>query len=249
MEKDLTNKLKEKAREFGAGAVGIAGPNGYQQAPEGHRPWDILPGATCVVSLGFAQPNTVLDKAMPTQYTRSIFKVAGRADQVANSVALRIEEQGYEAIPISARSMYMDALAGIFRGDLSHKHTAVLAGLGEMGVNTLLLNPAFGNRLMLSSVVTNAPLVPDQPFTDKICLREKCLKCVEACPVKAIKPSGEIEKIKCAKHYRAHGDIYMETWGLYYCRECRKVCPTGNSEKGRKKQLRGYSADYSKRPK
>lgn len=234
MDKELSKKLKEKGREFGAAVIGIAGAEGFQQAPEGHKPWDILPGATSVISMGFAQPNTVLEKAMPTQYTRNIFTVAGRADQVANSVALWIEEQGYEAIPISARFMYMDALAGIFRGDLSHKHTAVLAGLGEMGANTLLLNPEFGNRLMLSSVVTNAPLVPDQPFRGKICLGEKCLKCVQACPVKAIKSSGEIEKIKCAKYYRAHGDIYMETWGLYYCRECRRVCPVGNSGKARK---------------
>lgn len=236
MQDKLSEKLKEKGRELGADVIGIAGAEGFQQAPEGHKPWDILPGATCAVSMGFAQPNTVLGKAMPTQYTRSIFTNAARADHAANSIALWIEEQGYEAIPISARFMYMDALAGIFRGDLSHKHTAVLAGLGEMGANTLLLNPEFGNRLMLSSVVTNAPLVPDQPFTGKICLREKCLKCVQVCPVKAIKPSGEIEKIKCAKYYRAHGDIYMETWGLYYCRECRKVCPAGNSEKGRKKK-------------
>lgn len=236
MQDKLSKKLKEKGRELGADVIGIAGAEGFQQAPEGHKPWDILPGATSVISMGFAQPNTVLEKAMPTQYTRSIFTVAARADQAGNSIALWVEEQGYEAIPISTRSMYMDALAGIFRGDLSHKHTAVLAGLGEMGVNTLLLNPAFGNRLLLSSVVTNAPLVLDQPFMGKICLREKCLKCVLVCPVKAINPSGEIEKIKCARYYRAHGDIYMETWGLYYCRECRKVCPAGNSEKGRKQK-------------
>jgi epoxyqueuosine reductase QueG len=236
MQDMLSRTLKEKGRGFGADVIGIAGAEGFQQAPDGHKPWDILPGATCAVSMGFAQPNTVIAKAMPTQYTRSMFTNAARADHAANAIALWIEEQGYEAIPISARSMYMDALAGIFRGDLSHKHTAVLAGLGEIGVNTLLLNPAFGNRLLLSSVVTNAPLVPDQPFAGNICTREKCLKCVQVCPVKAIKTSGEIEKIKCAKYYRAHEDIYFETWGLYYCRECRKACPAGQTGDRRKRR-------------
>lgn len=166
---------------------------------------------------------------MPTQYTRNIFTVSSLADQVAHLLALWIEKQGYEAIPISARGMYMAALAGELKGDLSHKHAAVLAGLGEIGVNTLLINPNFGNRLMLSSIVTNAPMNHDKPFSDKLCTKEECLKCVEVCPVKAISPTGDIEKIKCAKYYRPHADIYPETGGLYFCRECRRVCSPGIS--------------------
>jgi epoxyqueuosine reductase len=110
MQDKLSKKLKEKGQELGADVIGIAGVEGFQQAPEGHKPWDILPGATCTVSMGFAQPNTVLGKAMPTQYTRSIFTNATRADHTANSIALWIEEQGYEAIPIAARFMYMDVI-------------------------------------------------------------------------------------------------------------------------------------------
>ncbi len=225
MKEELSKRLKKKAIDLGADVIGVAGNKGFGQAPEGHRPEDILKGARCVISLGFAQPNTVIQKAMPTQYTRNIFTVASLADQVAHLLTLWIEKQSYEAIPISARGMYMAAMVGELRGDLSHKHAAVLAGLGEIGVNSLLVNQEFGNRLMLSSVVTNAPLVQDKPFSDKLCLGEKCFKCVEVCPVKAISPSGKIEKLKCAKYYRSHDDIYKETWGLYLCRECRRVCP------------------------
>lgn len=107
MQDKLSKKLKEKGRELGADVIGIAGAEGFQQAPEGHKPWDILPGATCTVSMGFAQPNTVLGKAMPTQYTRSIFTNAARADHTANSIALWIEEQGYEAIPPHRGSIYV----------------------------------------------------------------------------------------------------------------------------------------------
>jgi epoxyqueuosine reductase QueG len=225
MKEELSKRLKKKALDLGADVVGAASNRGFDQAPEGPRPEDILKGARCVISLGFAQPNTVIQKAMPTQYTRNIFTVASLADQVAHLLTLWIETQGYQAIPISARGMYMAALAGELKGDLSHKHTAVLAGLGEIGVNTLLINPEFGNRLILSSIVTNAPLLQDKPFSDKLCQWGKCLKCVEVCPVKAISADGRIEKIKCAKYYRQHSDIYFETWGLYFCRECRKVCP------------------------
>jgi epoxyqueuosine reductase QueG len=230
MKRELSRRLKKKALDLGADVAGVAGNEGFDQAPEGHRPEDILKGARCVISLGFAQPSTVIQKAMPTQYTRNIFTVASLADQVAHLLTLWIEAQGYEAIPISARGMYMAAMTGALMGDLSHKHTAALAGLGEIGVNTLLIHPEFGNRLALSSIVTNAPLHQDKPFSKKLCLGEKCLKCVEVCPVKAISPSGKIEKVKCAKYYRSHEEIYKETWGLYFCRECRRVCPIGLSQ-------------------
>jgi epoxyqueuosine reductase len=220
----LTQELKEKALQFGATVVGIADAALYKEAPEGHRPEDILNSAASIISMGFLQPKSVIEKSMPTQYTQNIFTVASFADLVANKMALWLGKKAYEAIPISARGMYMDAMAGEVRGDLSHKHTAMLAGLGEIGVNTLLIHPKFGPHLMLVSVVTNAPVKPDSPFTESLCPRSKCLRCVTACPVKAIYPSGEINKLKCAKYYRQHSDIYFETWDLYFCRECRKVC-------------------------
>lgn len=236
MKEELSKRLKKKVLDFGADAVGVAGKEGFNQAPEGHRPEDILKGARCVISLGFAQPNTVIQKAMATQYTRNIFTVASLADQVAHLLTLWLETQGYEAIPISARGMYMDALTGELRGDLSHKHTAALAGLGEIGINSLLIHPELGNRLVLSSIVTSAPLLQDKPFSEKLCFGKKCLKCVEVCPVKAISPSGKIEKVKCAKYYRSHEEIYKETWGLYFCRECRRICPIGAPTNIKKKK-------------
>jgi len=121
--------------------------------------------------------------------------------------------------------MYMYSLSNVFQGDLSHKHAAVLAGLGEIVINTLLINPKHGTRLMLVSVVTNAMVQPDSLFTKSLCTRSECKKCVTACPVRTISSSGGIYKGKCAKYYRQHSDIYFGTWGLYFCRECRRVCP------------------------
>jgi epoxyqueuosine reductase QueG len=226
--KDLTGAVREKAFELGARVVGIADATHYEGAPEGHKPGDILEGANCVVSMGFPHPRTVIEKAMPTQYTRNIFTTSATADEAANALTLWLEEHGWEAIPIATRSgLFMDALTGELRGDLSHKHTAMLAGLGQIGRNSLLLHPEFGARLCLTSVVTNAPLTPDRPFSETLCPGESCLKCVRACPVRAISPGGKVDKGRCAKHCRAHAEIYKETFGLYFCWECRRVCPVG----------------------
>jgi len=221
----LSEKLKEKGLELGASIVGIADVNQFDKAPEHHKPSDILKCAAAVISIGVAQPKAVIQHAMPSQYTQSIFTTAAILDQIASQLSLWIEEHGFEAIPVAARYLSMDALSGVFRGDLSHKHAAMLAGLGDLGVNTLLINPKYGNHLMLVSIVTNAPLQSDAPFAKLLCPRSECLKCVTACPVKAISHSGEVDKIKCNKYSRRHSDIYFETWGLYFCRECRRVCP------------------------
>lgn len=225
MKAEFSKRLKEKALELGASVVGIAEATQFDQAPEKHKPTDILEDATAVISMGVVQPKAIITQAKPSQYTRNIFTNAGICDQIASRLSIWLEDQGFDAIPISARFMYMDALSGEFRGDLSHKHAAMLAGLGEIGINTLLLNPQFGIRLSLVSVITNATVLPDSPFTGSLCLGSECLKCVRACPVGALSPTGEIDKEKCAKHYRQHPDIFFETWGLYFCRECRKLCP------------------------
>ena len=225
MDGELTKKLKKRVLDLGGAVVGVADAALYGEAPEKHRPRDILRGAMGVVSIGIPMPKAVLQESLPTLYTRGIFTSTEIINQISLRLALWIEEQGYDAIPVTSRGpLYMEALSGRILGDLSHKHSAVLAGLGEIGVNTLLLNPKYGTRLMLGSVVTNAPVKPDKPFAGMLCLGSKCLKCVAACPVNALSPSGVIDKARCAKHYRQYAEVFYETWGIYQCRECRKVC-------------------------
>lgn len=103
----------------------------------------------------------------------------------------------------------------MFQGDLSYKHVAVLVGQREIGINTLLINPNHGTRLMFVSVVTNTTVQPDSPFTKSLCSRSECKKCVTACPVRAISSSGGIYKEKYEKYYRQDSDIYFETWGTF----------------------------------
>ena len=225
MNGNLTKKLKKKSMDLGASLVGIADASLYDQAPENHRPKDLLKDATCVISIAVVMPKAVLQQSLATLYTVNIMTIGDFINQIALQLSVWLENEGFDAIPITSRGpLYMEALSGKIMGDLSHKHTAALAGLGEIGINTLLLNPKYGTRLMLGSVVTNAPAIPDAPFRGSICLGSKCLKCVTSCPIKALSPNGVIDKHRCAKYYRQFQEIYFETWGIYHCRECRKVC-------------------------
>lgn len=68
---------------------------------------------------------------------------------------------------------------------------AIMAGLGEYSRMGILITREFGPRVRLSKVFTDAPLIPDAPIrfgVYEFC--QKCRKCAEHCPAKAI-PFGE----------------------------------------------------------
>ena len=70
------------------------------------------------------------------------------------------------------------------------KVAAFCAGLGEIGYSGIFLTPEFGPRQMFSAIITDAPLEPDPLFKGGLC--DKCMDCVEECPVGAI---SKIEKV------------------------------------------------------
>ncbi len=83
----------------------------------------------------------------------------------------------------------------------SHKHLAYLTGLGRFGVNAQIITPE-GSAGRLGSLVTEAnmgnhPLVTE----NELCLHkrgEKCLLCMEICPVSAVALEG-IDRYRCDK--------------------------------------------------
>ena len=75
---------------------------------------------------------------------------------------------------------------GYTNGPFSHRHAATRAGLGEFGLNNVVLTPQFGPRQRFNSVITDASLVADPLVAKPICLRDKCRLCQKACHMNAI---------------------------------------------------------------
>jgi len=218
----LTEAVKTIAFSRSAAACGVADASLFGDAPLGFRPDDILKGARAVVVVGLRTPRSVILEAAPTVYTRAVFHLDRVLDDIAYRMALFLEDKEYRAVPIPGRGLNMAAISDELRGDLSLKHAAALAGLGEIAYNSLLLSPEFGNALALSAVITDASLSPDPPFTARLC--DNCGRCAEACPIKAILGPANVDKERCRNYYRMYVDIYKESAGLYFCRECRKTC-------------------------
>ncbi|WP_035269228.1 reductive dehalogenase [Desulfitibacter alkalitolerans] len=64
---------------------------------------------------------------------------------------------------------------------------AIDAGLGQMGRNGKLINPQFGSRCRIAKIITDLPLLTDNPIdfgVTKFC--EACKKCARHCPANAI---------------------------------------------------------------
>jgi len=222
--KSLTKKVKDFVRSRGAALVGIASPERLLNAPKGHSPKDFLPNVKSLISIAVKiNRSSILQLPKTRKEYKLNYDMANlKLNSLAWETACFLEDKGYEAIPIPASRPYN--LKEIF-GDLSHRHVAVAAGLGRFGLNNLVLTPNYGPYVRFVTVLTNAPLTLDNPLDKDICLREKCLKCVEICPVKALEnpvynpiEGWRINKEKCF-HY-----IYVVLGGDV-CGLCIKACP------------------------
>ena len=222
----LTNKVKNFIMDRGATLVGIASAQMLSKAPKGHRPTDFLPVAKSVISIGLRMnKSSMFHLPKTTREYKADYDVANlKLNALAWDTVRFLEGLRYQALAIPASSPY-DEKKNF--GDISHKHAAVASGLGKFGLNNLILTPNCGPYVRFVTVITNAELSTNEPLTEDICLREKCSKCVKACPVGALKnfqydafEGWQIDKKKCQEYLNVVS-------GGAVCGLCIKACPVG----------------------
>jgi len=115
---------------------------------------------------------------------------------------------------------------------------AIDAGLGELGRNGLLITKKFGPRVRIAKVLTDLPLVPDEPIefgVTEFCL--KCRKCAEFCPGQAIihgERTTEPHNI-CNARGELKWPVNAEKCFSFWvrnegsCTNCIRVCPFNKS--------------------
>ena len=132
-----------------------------------------------------------------------------------------IEGKGFKAEPIG--------WWGYPSGDvISLKRMAVMAGLGQQGKNTLVLDPKAGHRIRLAALWTNAPLTSTGPGVHEqrehpLC--QSCNACIDACPVEGLlQPYRLLDVARCLCNL----DSILVRDRQGECREaCRINCPIG----------------------
>jgi len=207
-----TIKVKDLAFSNDIDFVGVAPVARFENAPEGHKPTDLLPGAKSVVSMGMqinlgvqlaqriAWANRKRLRHVKTIYRRFGYGVLNEYfnDRAAFQLTQMLEGEGYVAVPIVGSGVESQ-----WMGAISNRHAAVAAGMGEFGYNGLCVTPEVGPRARFVSVITTAELDPTPLYGGpKLCDLEKCKQlgegqpfCARVCPVKGFSSEESNEVI------------------------------------------------------
>lgn len=119
------------------------------------------------------------------------------------------------------------------KGTVPSKIVARLAGLGWVGKSCLFINPQYGPRVRLKTILTDAPFQPGKIMENRC---DDCRECVDACPADAISNSFSLTRDKhyyastCMEYGRQRGRSLKWSIGNP-CGLCVYICPYGGMEK------------------
>ena len=235
------------AIEQGVDKVGVVASSRLREAglPPGYGPEDMLPGAKSLISflvrgMDVARARLplepdgknlgALEHSMQFVLLGSGWPGATHLDLISYRIARELVKRGHRALPIPSGHPYDKMKA---RGIICQKHAAVPAGLGEMGVNQLLMTLEYGCNVWPGAVLTDAALEEDVDFVPHLCAesRKTCsYACIKACPAGALSPEGTVDKKKCVTYLY---DVPGKPYGYQYyqhevrCARCMYACPVG----------------------
>lgn len=203
------------ADRFSMNLVGIAPASAFNDTANGLDTKQLLPGAKSVIVYGRRLINGSVDtifrkyedgvKSAFASYQAYGSDLAPNMLLIYHSFEIsRFLERTFSAVamplPCGSASVQncipenpeLPRVAGGHKIDLPFdiNKAAVIAGLGEIGLNGFVLTEEFGPRIQFGAVITTLELDYDKPFDKKLCQPEKCGICIKKCPTNAI-PSPE----------------------------------------------------------
>jgi len=253
MSNELKAAIQKWCEKLEIPLLGVASVDRWKEPPfqpwmpEEFYPQSIYPEARSVIVIGLPISLPVLETS-PSVYYRELYStVNSLLDQYTYRLSNFLNERGHPSVFVP-RDGY-SGIKALLRNPVaffSHRHAALLAGLGNFGTNNMLLTPQYGPRVRFGSVFTAAELPPDPLLKEELCTR--CMRCVKMCPAKAldekdypevgveigISPASEVNST-IRDTFHKMSDKY-ESWE--YSRTIKKweiIC--------RKKSLQGFLSD------
>lgn len=225
-----TEKIKNSVTELGADLVGVADVAPLKRLKL--YPPDLLNPFRRAVSVAIRLPGSLFEQITdhPTPTYASAYRTANLIlDEIAFFAANTLQRDGFNSLPIPAAQSWDRKN---HYGAISHKAVGRMAGLGWQGKSLLLVNPEYGPRIRLVTVLTDAPLEVNGPIKNRC---GKCTLCRDACPAGAIK--GAVTE----DHYKSREEaidlrLCVEKLNEFaklpgvdanICGICIKVCPFG----------------------
>ncbi|MEG2727690.1 MAG: hypothetical protein RSA26_01315 [Mucinivorans sp.] len=174
-------------------AAGMNANLDYLERNVRHDPRTVLPGCLSVVVILFAPQRE--------RYHSPIRRELKRLLKAIQEIAPEVSGRGVvDTAPIFEKSW------------------GVRAGLGSLGLNTLLINPELGTNFNIGILLLDVELPYQVPFAESLC-PPGCRACLDACPGGALLGDGTLECGKCLSYIRQH-----TPGGGYGCLVCQRVC-------------------------
>jgi len=167
-------------------------------------PDDLLPGAQSIVAFFLPFSEEVVRANKRSHYIAKEWAVAyvetnTLISHICEVLGHVLEKKGIEAAwELPTYDFDKEKLVARW----SHRSAAALAGLGSFGLNSLLITDS-GCTGRYGSLLLNIRLTPSEIEPKERCLYfydGSCMKCIQRCPVNALKENGEFDRAACYKY-------------------------------------------------
>ena len=252
----MRDEIKNYAKEIRIDDIGFASVENYK-SPNTIPIKEIYPKIKTIIVLAFQQ----LDNSESEN-----IEIASLGHKITSEFAnssiykmARFVKQKFKGkvIPIPAQtSVNMNPKTNSPVADISLRHAAVAAGLGNFGRHNLVIHPIMGTKVVFAAIITDLYIPPDTLLEEKLCI--DCDICVNQCPVNALNEENKTDVMKCLFNSQPYGFIgNMGFWtkfaestpedqknmirdkefkklydaqtlsSHYVCFNCTKSCPAG----------------------
>jgi epoxyqueuosine reductase QueG len=169
-----------------------------------------------------------IQKGPNQAYADEYARVNDRINELAKRLAEELQDRGLRAWALAASERTHEEK---IKGDFPHKTAATRAGLGWVGRHCQLVTRKYGSWIRLGTVFTDVVLSFGTPVERNDC--GGCLRCVEACPAKALTGKAwvpgllreEILDVSACDRWKK--DRYFDYHQGHNCGICSSVCPYG----------------------
>ena len=228
VKRQSTAGVQQVLAELDVDMVGVARLSNLKDTPLEESARGLLPSCRSIVVVGMSVYQEFLDLIthertmgeanLNNLLERHVDYLRGRMARAVYDIARASHKAGLKALPLPGQGPAVDRRS--LQAVISYKHAAEAAGLGTIGMSSLLVTPQFGPRVQLALCLTEAALRPSPPAV-RAC--RYCNACVIKCPSHALgfPKKGEaysINKFACEAYVTASGG----------CSECMLQCPVAS---------------------
>ncbi len=218
----LTRELKELAAALDIDLFGIARIDALDRyGKPGRRPSDIYPDVQAIVVFATG----VLD-SISKSYLSSPDNLVAEHASSALSEDMQLKSLRIRSF-LRRRGYYVpEKSQGLLESGIHQRYAFQQAGLGYVGKSQNAVSEKYGPRMFIGTMLTNAPLVPDEPYEQDLC--GDCTVCETFCMSKALIGERYFHQRQCESVANSKKqNLYYSLGAWHNCDMCHRVCPRG----------------------